>query len=79
MSLKILPASLQERPRASQQRCQRHSNATQNEDANHPSTYRLGILCMILCFALGIANIITIWPLIIIFSIICLYVSRAPA
>ena len=32
---------------------------------------RLGILSMILCFALGIANIFN-HPIIIIFSIICL-------
>jgi len=32
---------------------------------------------MILCFALGIANIFTIHPLIIIFSIICLLVAHS--
>ncbi|CAK7238003.1 Golgi apparatus membrane protein tvp18 [Sporothrix bragantina] len=32
----------------------------------------LGILSMILCFALGIANIFTLHPLIIVFSAICL-------
>lgn len=44
-------------------------------NANYPVSNRLGILSMVLCFALGIANIFTIHPLIIIFSIICLYVS----
>ncbi|KAH7021018.1 TVP18/Calcium channel flower, partial [Microdochium trichocladiopsis] len=34
-----------------------------------------GILCMILCFALGIANLITITLLLIAFSIICLISS----
>ena len=34
--------------------------------------FRLGILSMILCFALGIANIFTFRLLIIIFSVICL-------
>jgi hypothetical protein len=33
---------------------------------------RLGILSMILCFALGIANIFTIFVLVLIISIICL-------
>jgi uncharacterized membrane protein len=40
--------------------------------ANH-RTSRLGILSMILCFALGIANIFTFRLVIIIFSAICLY------
>lgn len=35
----------------------------------------LGILSMILCFALGIANIFTIYPLVLIISIICLVSS----
>jgi len=33
----------------------------------------IGIICMILCFALGIANIFH-FGLVVIFSIICLYV-----
>jgi hypothetical protein len=33
---------------------------------------RLGVLSMILCFALGIANIFTFYVFIIIFSVICL-------
>lgn len=41
-------------------------------------THRLGILSMILCFALGIANLFTFYVLIIILSAICLYVLTPP-
>ena len=44
---------------------------TDDSEANSISS-RLGILSMILCFALGIANIFTFRILIIIFSVICL-------
>ena len=44
-----------------------------------PFVSRLGILSMILCFALGIANVFTIHPLIIVFSAICLYVFFSSA
>jgi hypothetical protein len=38
--------------------------------------HRAGVISMILCFALGIANIIAIWrPVIVIFAALCLYVS----
>ena len=42
--------------------------------ANTPIT-RTGVLCIILCFALGIANIFH-FDIIILWSVICLYVSR---
>ena len=41
-------------------------------DRELTTSSRLGILSMILCFALGIANIFTFRILIIIFSVICL-------
>jgi hypothetical protein len=41
--------------------------------ANTPIT-RTGVLCIILCFALGIANIFH-FDIIILWSVICLYVS----
>ncbi|KAB5542916.1 Golgi apparatus membrane protein TVP18 [Coniochaeta sp. 2T2.1] len=45
-------------------------------DANYYLRYhRLGILCMILCFALGIANIFTIYVLVLILSIVTLVFS----
>ncbi|KAA8646176.1 hypothetical protein EYZ11_004781 [Aspergillus tanneri] len=34
-----------------------------------------GVICIVLCFALGIANIFTFHPVLIIFSIICLVSS----
>ena len=42
--------------------------------ANTPITIRTGVLCIILCFALGIANIFH-FDIIILWSVICLYVS----
>lgn len=39
---------------------------------------RTGVLCILLCFALGIANFFHLSkPIIILFSAICLYVSLA--
>jgi hypothetical protein len=39
--------------------------------------HRAGVISMILCFALGIANIITVWrPVIVIFAALCLYVPH---
>lgn len=39
----------------------------------HQPTHRTGVLCIILCFALGIANIFHL-HLVILFSILCLFV-----
>ncbi len=47
--------------------------------ANHHLRNRLGILTMILCFALGIANLFTANVLIIILSAVCLYVPSSPS
>ena len=45
-------------------------------NANTPIT-RTGVLCIILCFALGIANIFH-FDIIILWSVICLYVFVPP-
>lgn len=44
-------------------------------DADFP--LRTGVLCIFLCFALGVANIFH-FGLVIIFSVICLCVSLPP-
>ena len=43
-----------------------------------PSPNRTGVLCIILCLALGIANIFS-FSLLIIFSVICLYALPSPS
>ena len=48
------------------------SHLTLCAKANTPVT-RTGVLCIILCFALGIANIFH-FDIIILWSVICLYV-----
>jgi hypothetical protein len=51
------------------------SSIVKRWEALTPHSHRLGVLCIILGFALGIANIFH-FNLLIIFSIILLYVSR---
>ena len=53
-------------------RRQLDSRLTLCAKANTPIT-RTGVLCIILCFALGIANIFH-FDIIILWSVICLYV-----
>ena len=53
----------------------KHCDAEWRARANRRAhRHRLGILSMIFCFALGIANIFTFNVFIIIFSVLCLYV-----
>ena len=54
-------------------RSQSDLRLTQCAKANTPIT-RTGVLCIILCFALGIANIFHL-DIIILWSVLCLYVS----
>lgn len=57
----------------------KHCDAEWRARANRRAhRHRLGILSMIFCFALGIANIFTFNVFIIIFSVLCLYVPPPP-